>query len=147
MFERPAKKDIDAALSLLMHEARRLTLDEKNRIFSEATLAGALRSNRVVVIVADAADKIHAASMKQATQILCDFVERMETPATEITAWSRPHLENLSNSVLAVIPPNGFPADHQRITNQYRAVFKQRVDATLRAVEIGYVRGRAFQLV
>jgi hypothetical protein len=57
MFERPAKKDIDHALSILMHEARRQTLDEKNRIFSEATLAGALQSSRVVVIVADAADK------------------------------------------------------------------------------------------
>jgi hypothetical protein len=85
--------------------------------------------------------------MKQATQMLRDFVERMETPATEIAAWSRPHLENLSNSVLGVIPPNGFPADYQRITNQCRAVFKQRVDGTLRDVEIGYVRGRAFQLV
>ena len=96
MFERPAKKDIDAALSILMHEARRQTLEAKNRIFSEAAKAGALQSNRVIVIVADAADKIHAASLNQATQILRDFVERMETSATEITGWSRPHLENLS---------------------------------------------------
>ncbi len=144
MFERPQKKDIDHALSNLMHEARRQTLDEKNRIFSEAILAGALQSSRVVVIVADAADKIHAATMKRAGQTLRDFIERMEIPATEIAAWSRPHLENLSNSVLAVIPPNGFPTDHQRITNQYQAIFQQRVDSSLRDVEIGYVKGAGF---
>ncbi len=104
MFEQPAKKDIDYALSLLMHEARRQVLDEKNRTTSEAIKHGALRSNRVIVIIADAADKIHTASMAQAKQILIDFVRRMERPATEITAWARPHLENLSNAVLGGIP-------------------------------------------
>lgn len=58
--------------------------------------------------------------------------------------WARPHLENLSNAVLGGIPPNGFPDDHQRITRQYQAVFQQRVDGTLREVEIGFVRGAGF---
>jgi predicted nucleotide-binding protein len=146
MFEQPAKNDIDTALSVLMHEARRQTLDEKNRITSEAIKHGALQSNRVIVAVVDAADKVHNASMTQAKQILIDFVQRMERPATEITAWARPHLENLSNTVLGVVPPNGFPDDHQRIINQYRAVFQQRVDITLRGVEIGYVRGAGFTM-
>jgi len=144
MFEQPAKNDIDTALSLLMHEARRQTLNERNRITSEAIKHGALQSNRVIVAVVDEADKIHNASLTQAKQILIDFTQRMAKPATEITAWARPHLENLSNAVLGVVPPNGFPADHQRIINQYRAVFQQRVDITLRSVEIGYVKGMGF---
>jgi len=82
--------------------------------------------------------------MTQAKQILIDFVQRMERPATEITAWARPHLENLSNAVLGVIPPNGFPNDHQRIIKQYQAAFQQRVDGTLRGVEIGYVKEAGF---
>lgn len=45
MFEQPAKKDIDHALSMLMHEARRQVADEKNRITSEAAKHGTLRSN------------------------------------------------------------------------------------------------------
>ena len=126
MFEQPAKKDIDAALSILMHEARRQVQDAKNRVTSDAIKSGALRSNRVIVVVADEADKTHKASIEQAKEILLDFIERMQRPATEITAWARPHLENLSNSVISVVPPNGFPSDHQRITHQ-RSVRPRRL--------------------
>ncbi|MGA8613828.1 MAG: hypothetical protein WB760_19570 [Xanthobacteraceae bacterium] len=144
MFEPPAKRDIDYALSMLMHEARRRVADEKNRITSEAIKAGALQSNRVVITVADAADKIHAAIINEAKQTLIGFIQHMRKPAKEITAWARPHLENLSNVVLGGIPPNGFPQDHQRIIAQYQAVFRQRVDGALREIEIGYLRGTGF---
>ena len=109
MFEQPAKRDIDYALSMLMHEARRRVADEKNRVVSEAIKAGAFQSNRVVITVADAADKIHAASMIEAKQTLIGSAQRMGKPVKEITALARPHLENLSNVVLGGIPPNGFP--------------------------------------
>ena len=143
MFEQPAKRDIDYALSMLMHEARRRVADEKNRFVAEAMKSG-LQSNRVVLAVADAADKIHAASMTEAKQTLIGFIQRMGKPATEITGWARPHLENLSTVVLVGIPPNGFPQDHQRVTAQYQAVFRQRVEGVLREIEIGYVRGAGF---
>jgi len=139
MFEQPAKRDIDYALSMLTHEARRRVADEKNRIMSEATRAGALQGSRVVITVADAADKIHAASMNEAKQTLIGFAQRMGKPAKEITALARPHLENLSNVVLGGIPPNGLG-----IVAQYQAVFRQRIDGTLRESEIGYVRGTGF---
>jgi hypothetical protein len=144
MFEQPAKRDIDYALSMLMHEARRRVADEKNRITSEAIKVGAFRGNRVMITVAEAADKIHAASMTEAKQTLIGFIQQMRKPAKEITAWARPHLENLSNVVLGGIPPNGFPHDHQRIVAQYQAIFRQRVDGMLREIEIGYVRGTGF---
>jgi hypothetical protein len=143
MFEQPAKRDIDYALSMLMHEARRRVADEKNRFVAEAMKSG-LQSNRVVLAVADAADKIHAASMTEAKQTLIGFIQRMGKPATEITGWARPHLENLSTVVLVGIPPNGFRQDHQRVTAQYQAVFRQRVEGVLREIEIGYVRGAGF---
>ncbi len=145
MFEQPAKKDIDYALSMLMHEVKRQVADEKNRVKSEAIKHGALQSNRVIVIIADAADKIHKASLDKAKPVLVDFIRRMQKPATGITAWARPHLENLSNAVLSEIPPNGFPDDHQRIIRQYQAVFQQRVDGALREVEIGYLNGEGFK--
>jgi predicted nucleotide-binding protein len=144
MFEQPAKKDIDYALSMLMHEARRQVADKKNEITSDAIKHGALRGNRVIITVADAADKVHLASIIQVKQILLDFIKRMDKSATEITAWARPHLQNLSDTLLAGIPPNGFANDHQRVIAQYQAVFNQRVEGTLREVEIGYVRGAGF---
>jgi hypothetical protein len=144
MFERPIKGDLDRSLSLLMHEARHKVMDECNRIKTDAIKAGALQSNRVIVAVAQVADTIHKQAMEQAKPILFDFIERMQLAPVEITGWARPHLENLGNSVLSGIPPNGFPADHQRIHAQYAAVFKQRLDGVLRDVEIGFVKGAGF---
>ncbi|UPK00506.1 hypothetical protein [Bradyrhizobium sp. 170] len=144
MFERPTKNDLDTALSMLMHESRHKLMDQVNRIKGDAIKAGALQSNGVIVTAISAADAIHKEAMEQAHTILLNFIERMERAPTEIVGWARPHLDNLNNSVLAVVPPNGFPHDHQRLTNQYRAVFQQRSDNTLRNVEIGHQKGTGF---
>ena len=82
MFEQPAKRDIDAALSVLMHEARRRTQDQKNRITSDAIKSGVLSGNRLIFAVADEADKAHKASIDAAKLILMDFVERLRVHAT-----------------------------------------------------------------
>jgi uncharacterized protein (TIGR02391 family) len=144
MFERPTKGDLDRSLSLLMHEAHHKVMDESNRIKADAIKAGALQSNRVIVAIAKSADEIQQQAMEQAKPMLLDFIERMQHAPVEITNWARPHLENLGNTVLGSIPPNGFPADHRRIVNQYRAVFQQRLDNVLRDVEIGFVKGAGF---
>jgi hypothetical protein len=143
-FQLPTKGDLDRGLSLLMHDARHKLMIEKNRIIAEASMAGASGGNRVIVSVASFADQIHDASMKQATPMLLDYIERIKLPPAEITEWVRPHLENLGNSLIGLIPPNGFPADHKRIVTQYQAVFKQRLDGVLRDVEIGFVKGAGF---
>jgi hypothetical protein len=144
MFERPQKNDLDTALSMLMHESRHKLMEDVNRIKSDAIKAGALNGNRVVVTAVKAADDVHKGAMEQAHTILLDFIERMERAPTEIVGWARPHLENLNNSVLGVVPPNGFPQNHQRLTHQYRAVFQQRLDIMLRDVEIGHQKGAGF---
>jgi predicted nucleotide-binding protein len=143
-FERPIKGDLDRGLSLLMHDASHKAMDERNRIKSDATKAGALHGNRLIVAVAEAVDRLHQDAMKQATAMLFDFIGRMQLPPAEVIGWARPHLENLSNSLLGIIPPNSFPADHQRIVHQYRLVFYQRLDGVLRDVEIGFVKGEGF---
>jgi hypothetical protein len=144
MFERPQKNDLDRSLSELMHEHRHKLIDEINRIKSDAIKAGGLQSNRVVVTAVKAADDLHKNAITQANTILLDFIERMERPPAEIVGWARPHLENLVNSLLGVVPPNSFPQDHQRLTHQYRAAFQQRLDGMLRDVEIGLVKGAGF---
>jgi hypothetical protein len=143
-FQEPKKGDLDRALSLLMREARTKLALEANRIKSNAIKAGALRGNRVIITIAEAAEEQHKDVMKQASLILLDFTERMAVPPAEITAWARPHFENLGHVLLGGIPPNGFPADHKRICAQCDAQFRQRVDGVLRDVEIGYVKGAGF---
>jgi hypothetical protein len=134
VFQLPIKGDIDRTLSNLMHDARDRLRMETSRLMAEAAQA---------ITFAEFADQIHDAAMKQATRILLDFIERMQLPPAEITAWARPQLENLGNTLLGQIPPINLPADHQRIVAQYRAVFQQRLDGTLRDVEIGFEKGAA----
>jgi hypothetical protein len=78
------------------------------------------QSNRFVVTAVKAADDLHKDAMTQANGILLDFIERMERPPAEVVGWARPHLENLGNSLLGVVPPNNFPQDHQRLVHHYR---------------------------
>lgn len=144
MFERPTKNDLDTALSMLMHQSRHKLMDAANRLKSDAIENNALQSNGVVVSAIRAADDIHKAAMEDANVMLLDFIERMQRAPSEIVRWARPHLENLNNSVLAVVPPNNFPQDHHRLTLHYQAVFKQRLDIMLRNVEIGHQRGAGF---
>jgi hypothetical protein len=144
MFTRPIKADIDRALSVVMHAARHRLMIEKNRIMAEALMKGALNGNRVIVTIASVADQIHDAAMKEATPVLLDFIGRLKEPPAEITSWARPHLEDLGNSLLDAILPNGAPADHQRIVGPYRAAFQQRLDGALRDVEIGFAEGAGF---
>jgi hypothetical protein len=144
MFERPTKNDLDRSLSSLMHEHRQKLIAECNHIKSGAAKAGTLLGTSVIVMAVTAADELHKDAMTQANAILLDFIERMERPAAEVVSWARPHLENLGNSLLGVVPPNNFPQDHQRLTHQYRAVFQQRLDGALRDVEIGFAKGAGF---
>ena len=144
MFEQPTKGDIDRALSTLMHEARHRLATRRNEIKAEATRAGALQSSRLIITVADAADKIHVEAMQQAASVLQEFVQRMNTTPATITEWARPHLENLSTSLLALVPASGFPNDQRRVIAQYQAQFNQRLTGTLRDVEIGFVKGGGF---
>ena len=143
-FEQPIKGDLDRALSLLMHDHRHKLMEQCNLIKSDAIKAGTFQSNRVVVMAIKAADDLHKEAMTQATAILLDYIERMQRPPAEIVGWARPHLENLGNSLLGVVPPNNFPQDHQRLVRQYSAVFGQRLDGILRDVEIGFVKGAGF---
>jgi hypothetical protein len=58
--------------------------------------------------------------------------------------WARPHLENLGNSLLGVLRPNGFPQDHQRQTHHLETVFGQRLNGALHNVEIGFAKEHGF---
>ena len=144
MFQRPTKGDIDRALSTLMHEARHRLAARRNEAKAEATKSGALQSTRLIAIVAEEAEKIHVEVMQQATSMLREFVQRMDIAPSQVTEWARPHLENLGNTLLGVIPPSGFPDEHKRTVAAYQAQFDQRLTGVLRDVEIGFVKGSGF---
>lgn len=111
---------------------------------AEATKAGALQSTRLIIVVAEAAEKIHVEVMQQVTSMLREFVQRMDIAPSQITEWARPHLENLGNTLLGVVPQCGIPNEQKRIAAQYQAQFDQRLTGALRDVEIGFVKGSGF---
>jgi hypothetical protein len=143
-FQQPQKGDLDRKLSELMHEMRQRLAEERVRIVSDAAARGSLQSNGVVVVEVGAADRLHKEAMERAAAFLFDFIERTGLASTETVTWARPHLENLSDSLIATVKPHGFPVDHDRLVRQYRAVFHQRLTSTLRDVEIGYGRPEVY---
>src|SRR5436309_1380221 len=144
MFEQPTKGDIDRALSTLMREARHRLAARRNEAMAEATKAGALQSTRLIIVVAEAAEKIHVEVMQQLTSMLREFVQRMDIAPSQIMEWARPHLENLGSTLLGEVPQCGFPNDQKRIVAQYQAQFDQRLTGALRDVDIGFVKGSGF---
>ena len=141
MFEQPTKADIERALSSLLLEARHRLAERSNEDMADATKAGALQSTRLIIVIAEAAQKIHAEVMQQATSMLRDFAQRMDIAPSQITEWARPHLENLGSTLLQLVPQCGFPNEQNRIVAQYQAQFDQRLANALRDFEIGFVEG------
>ena len=76
--------------------------------------------------------------------MLRECAQRMDVAPSQLTEWARPHLENLSTTLLGVVPQCGFPNEHKRIVAQYQAQFDQRLTGALRDVEIGFVKGSGF---
>jgi hypothetical protein len=142
MFERPTKSDLDRSLSRIIQSAHRNGQTERSWLTGEFVARGGGQSTRLIIVAADRLDKIHSDATEQVTRVIRDLVEPMQITPQEITAWARPHLENLSNTLLGEVPTAGFPAEHQRVREQYRVVFQERTDGALRDVEIAFVGGR-----
>ncbi len=144
MFETPTKSDIERVLSTLMDEARQRLLERRNKAIDEATKAGALRSTRLIVVVAEAAKKIHVEIIQQVTSTLREFVQRMNIAPSQVTEWARPQLENLGITLLEMVPSYGFPTEQKRIVAEYQDQFDQRLSGALRDLEIGFVNANGF---
>jgi len=141
MFRQPTKDDAEPALLALVHEARQRVTARRKEIMDEATKAGALQSTRLIIAVAEAAERTHVDMMQQVASVLRDFVPRINIPPSQIVEWARPHLENLSSMLLGAVPPCGFPADQKRVVARYQAQFDERLKGALRDVEIGFAKG------
>jgi hypothetical protein len=70
MFELPIKDDIDRALSTLVHEGRHRLAVRRKEAMAQATRAGALQGTRLIVVIAEAAEKIHVEAMQRVTSML-----------------------------------------------------------------------------
>jgi len=141
MFRQPTKDDIERALLTLVHEAGQRLTARRKEIMDEATKAGALQSTRLIIAVAEAAERTHLDVMQQVASVLRDFVQRMNITPSQIVEWARPHLESLSSTLLGPVPSCGFPADQKRVVAQYQAQFDERLNGALRDVEIGFAKG------
>jgi hypothetical protein len=143
MYATPTKSDLDRNLSTILHDAHHKAQAEKARLTSEFAARGMVLSTPLIGAVVGALDKIHKEALEGASPMLRDFAERMSMSLPEIAAIARYHLQNMGNTVLGQLPPAGFPREHQRVRNQYRAVFEQRLEGTLRDFEIGFAGGRS----
>ena len=112
MYSTPTKADLDRNLSTILHDSHHKGQAEKARLTNEYASRGLGLSGPLISAVASALDAIHKQALERAAPMLRDFAERMQTPPPEIAAMSRPHLQNMGNSVLGQLPPAGLPDVH-----------------------------------
>ncbi|MGH6847959.1 MAG: hypothetical protein ACREC0_11130 [Methylocella sp.] len=144
MYELPTKGDLDRNLSMIFHAAHHKARAECGCLKSDFAARGmSLKSTSLIGVVVESIDTIHKEALAQAMPAVLDFAERMQVSPKQIIPRARTHLQNLGNTLLAQIPPAGFPAEQQRIMAQYRLVFQQRLDGALRDIEIGFIGGRS----
>jgi len=144
MYELPTKGDLDRNLWKIIHSARRKARAECARLRVDQAARGMSLNNISILNAAvGIIDPIHEDALAQAMPVVSDFVERMQVAPKQIIAWARYPLENLGLMLLTQIPQAGFPTEHQRVSAQYRLVFQQRLDGSLRDIEIGFIGGRA----
>jgi hypothetical protein len=143
-YELPTKGDLDRNLSVIFHAAHHKARAECGRLKSDFAARGmSLKSISLIDGVVRSVDTIQREALRQAMLVVLDFAKRLEVAPKQITPWARPHLDNLGNTLLAQIPPAGFPVEQQRIRAQYQLVFQQRLDGALRDIEIGFIEGRS----
>jgi hypothetical protein len=144
MFEFPTKGDLDRNLWSIIHPARRKARDECARLKVDLANRGmSLKNISLISAVVRNVDTIHQDTLAQAMPVILDFIERMQVAPKQVISWARYPLENLGVMLLTQIPQAGFPAEHQRVTAQYRLVFQQRLDGALLDLEIGFIGGRS----
>jgi hypothetical protein len=104
----PDKSDLDRKLSELMHESR-----EKLRLGQQGT-DRPWQHSRVIVEHFARADEIQKSAMERSKVLVGTFILRLGGSPSEVVGWARPHLENLNNSLLGVIPRGGVPEGYRR---------------------------------
>jgi hypothetical protein len=143
-YELPTKDDLDRNLSVIFHSAHHEARAECVRLKRDFVARGmSVKSISLIDGVVRSVDTIHRKALAQAIPVVLDFAKRMGVAPKQITPWARPHLENLGNTLLAQIPPTGFPVEQQCIRAQYQLVFQQRLKGALRDIEIGFIEGRS----
>jgi hypothetical protein len=142
MYRDPSRADFDRNLSAIVHSAFRVADAEGARIKSEFISRGMGQSTPLISTIAGRHDEIHADATTKAMHLIRDFVGRVHASASEVAAWGRLQLDNMSATLVATIPSAGFPQVLQQIQRQCRAVFDQRIESALKDIEAGFIGGR-----
>lgn len=149
VYRQPSREDLARNLSAVHHSAHHKARKEKGRLVTTHAARGILDSSMFVSAVVEYVDSVHAESVTRAMNVVNEFAGPLDAPAGEIGGWARPHLENISNTLLGLMMPQG----QQSVTgrhfaesrDRYRAVFQQRVDNALRGFEVGFIGGRSIR--
>ncbi|MFT0860172.1 hypothetical protein [Ancylobacter sp. G4_0304] len=141
-YRQPNKADLDRALSAITHRSRHKAKSALKQITFDLARSGMLQSSVHISSAMDRLDAIHKNTLERVANTIHDFIERMDTNAAEVAAWSRPLLENMGVSLLGELPMAGFPNEHRCVQSRYALVFQQRLDLMLADVPIGFDAGR-----
>jgi hypothetical protein len=149
VFQQPQQGDLTRNLSIVLHAAHRKARQERGKLVAQCASKGTLDSSMFISAIVESVEAIHARAVEQAMNVVNEFAGPLNVPVDQVTTWARPHLENISNTLVGMMMPQGggggnVMASHfAAARTQYQAVFQQRVDTALRDFEVGFIGGKS----
>jgi hypothetical protein len=80
-------------------------------------------------------------TLELAMHLIRDFAQQSELTITVLIDTARPILDNFADELFKQLP--GFITSKNRIRDEYRDTFRERLDGTLRDIKVGFVGGRS----
>ncbi len=143
MYQSPTIFDFERNLDMLIHSGEHQARAAAVNVKSHHASRGLSDSTTVITMYINNAFEIHHDVIRRAMEIIADFRSRnAELSPGGLAVTSRHRLDGFGTFLLTTIPRTSFTQEAQRFRTQYTNVFRQRLDAALRDIQIGFIGGR-----
>jgi hypothetical protein len=146
MYQPPTIFDFQRNLDMLIHSGQHQARAAAVNVKSDHASRGLSDSTTVITMYINSASEIHQDIIRRAMEMIADFCSRStDLSPGGLAGTARNRLDAFGTFLLTTIPRTSFTQEAQRFRNQYTNVFRQRLDAALRDIQIGFIGGRKIE--
>ena len=143
MYQSPTIFDFQRNLDMLIHRGEHQARAAAVNVKSDHASRGLSDSTTVITMYINNASEIHQDIIRHAMEMIADFCSRnTELSPGGLAGTARNRLAGFGTFLLTAIPRTSFTQEAQRFRTQYTNIFRQRLDAALRDIQIGFIGGR-----
>ena len=143
MYQPPTIFDFQRNLDILIHGGQRDARAAAAHVKSDHAARGLRDSTTIITMAIGKFDEIHQDIIQRVMQLIADFSsQNAELLPGMLAGTARDRLDGFGTFLLTTVPPTSFVQEAQRFCGRYTHVFRQRLDAALRDIQIGFIGGR-----